>query len=135
MGAAAPSMLPSGAGMCMVPRCDMKMEKIAGGMKITCSCEDETMAATVQNMCRMLCDGMCSCCCMMNGMLLCQCNLAMCNCKCTNTADGVEITCTSGDKTCASMVQACCDCMCKCMEAGCLCCVCFGNMPVCCGCC
>jgi hypothetical protein len=33
------------------------------------------------------------------------------------------------------MIEACCDCMCACMNAGCTCCVCFNNMPLCCGCC
>jgi hypothetical protein len=33
------------------------------------------------------------------------------------------------------MIQACCDCMMKCMDSGCMCCICFGNTPVCCGCC
>ena len=32
-----PGMMPAGMGnMMMVPRCTMKMEKCAGGMKITC---------------------------------------------------------------------------------------------------
>ena len=126
-GAAAPS------GMCMVTRCTMKMEKCAGGMKITCTCDDEMSATTLQNMCKMLAGSMCSCCCMMNGMMMCQCNMCMCKCECTNTKNGVCFTCTSGDKSCADMCQACCDCMMKCMEAGCMCCVCLGGMPVCCG--
>ena len=47
------SMMP-GMGMCMVPRCTMKMEKCQGGMKMTCVCEDEMSAATMQNMCKMM---------------------------------------------------------------------------------
>lgn len=128
-----PAMSPNMPNMCMVPKCTIKMEKCAGGMKMTCSCEDEVACGTLQNMCKMLCDGLCSCCCMMNGMTMCQCNLAMCSCKCTTTEDGVCITCTSGDKACCDMVQACCDCLCACMKAGCVCCVCFSNTPVCCG--
>src|SRR4051812_47962262 len=106
-----PSMMPSMANMCVVPRCDMKIEKCAGGVKITCSCEDEVSAATLQNMCKMMAGGMCSLCCMMNGMMMCQCNLLMGMCKCADTKQGVSITCTSGDKECAEMIQACCECM------------------------
>jgi len=137
MGATMPgmgmtTMMPSAGNMLMVPRCTMRMEKCPGGMKMYCSCEDEVGCATLQNLCKMLCDGMCSCMCMKNGMCMCQCNMAMCNCTCEMTADGVCITCTSGDKACCDMVQACCDCMMACMEAGCMCCVCFGGTPVCC---
>ena len=127
-GATMPS---GGAGamqMCMVPRCTMKMEKCKDGFKMTCTCEDEVAAATLQNMCKMLCDGMCSCCCMMNGMMMCQCNMMMGMCKCADCPDGVCVTYTSGDKECCAMIQACCDCM----KAGCMCCVCMGGMPVCC---
>ncbi len=128
-----PGIMPSMGQMCMVPRCEIKMEKCTGGMKMTCTCDDEMTAATLQNMCNMLCEGMCSCCCMMNGMMMCQCNMTMGMCKCTDTPDGVCITCTSGDKDCCAMIQACCDCMMKCMENGCMCCVCFGGTPCCCG--
>jgi len=106
---------------------------VPGGMKIHCSCDDDVACATLQNLCKMMCDGMCSCCCTMNGMTMCQCNMAMAMCKCEYTADGVCVTCTSGDKDCCAMIQACCDCMCACMEAGCTCCLCFNNSPVCCG--
>jgi len=126
MAAAAP-------GMMMVPRCRMKMEKCAGGMKVTCVCEDEVAAATLQNLCKMAAGGMCSLCCMMNGTMICCCNMAMCKCECADTKDGVCITCTSGDKACCDMIQACCDCMCACMNSGCMCCVCFNGMPCCCG--
>ena len=34
---------------------------------------------------------------MMNGMMVCCCNLTMGMCKCEMTEDGVCITCTSGD--------------------------------------
>lgn len=128
-----PASMPSMGSMTMTPRCTIKMEKCAGGMKMMCECEDEMSCATLQNMCKMLCDGMCSCCCMKNGMVMCQCNMAMCNCTCEMTANGVCITCTSGDKACCEMVQACCDCMMACMDAGCMCCVCFNGTPVCCG--
>lgn len=132
---AMPSMSPMAGSMCMLPRCEMKLEKCAGGMQITCTCEDEVACTMLQHMCKMLADGMCSCCCMMNGMMMCQCNLAMCKCECSMTEHGVSITCTSGDKACCKMIQACCDCMCECLEAGCMCCVSLGGMPVCCGCC
>ena len=128
-----PGMMPGMSQMCVVPKCEIKIEKCTGGMKIMCSCEDEMSAATLQNMCKMMASGMCSLCCMMNGMMMCQCNLAMCKCVCTNTEEGVCITCTSGDKDCAKMCQACCECTMACMQAGCMCCVCFGGMPCCCG--
>ena len=109
-----PSMMPSmGMGMAMMPRCTMKMEKCNGGMKITCTCDDDMAAATLQNMCKMMAGGMMSMCCMMNGMMMCQCNMAMCKCECAMTKDGVCITCTSGDKAMCDMIQACCDCMCS----------------------
>ena len=130
----APAGMPAAANWMMVPRCTMKMEKCSGGMKITCSCDDKMAASMVQNLCTMLAGGMCSCYCMMNGMVVCQCNLCCGNCKCEMTKDGCCITCTSGDKACCNMLQACCDCMECCMEAGCMCCVCFGGTPVCCCC-
>ena len=52
--------MPSMGNMMMVPRCKVKMEKCAGGMKMTCICDDEMSCATFQNMCMMLCEGMCS---------------------------------------------------------------------------
>jgi hypothetical protein len=129
-----PAMPPAMGNMCMVPRCSISLEKSEGGMKITCSCEDEVACTMLQNMCKMLAGGMCCCSCTMNGMSICQCNLAMCKCECTMTEDGVCLTCTSGDKACCDMVHACCDCIAKCIKAGCLCCVSLGGMPVCCGC-
>ena len=44
----------------MIPRCTMKVEKCTGGMKITCSCEDATACAMMQNLCNMMAGGMCS---------------------------------------------------------------------------
>ena len=134
-GMGMPMQSPTAANMCMVPRCTIKMEKCAGGMKIHCKCDDEMACAMVQNLCRMMAEGMCSCACMMNGMVMCQCNLAMCNCQVEMTKDGCCITCTTGDKACCEMVQACCDCMNACMKAGCMCCVSLGGMPCACGCC
>ncbi len=81
-------------------------------MKVTCHCDDETAAATLQNMCKMMAGGMLGLCCTMNGMMVCQCNMCMCKCECTTTKDGVCFTCTSGDKACCEMIQACCDCVC-----------------------
>ena len=133
MGTSAmPGMMSGAAGMCMVPRCEITMEKCAGGMKMTCSCDDEVAAATLQNMCKMMAGSLCSCCCMMNGMMMCQCNMCMCNVQCKDTKDGVMITCTNFDQACCDMIQACCDCLTQCMESGCMCCICMGGMPVCC---
>ena len=73
--------------------------------------------------------------CTMNGICVCQCNLACGMCTCEYTKDGVCITCKSGDKACCEMIQACCDCLSKCLDSGCCCYVSFHNTPVCCGCC
>ena len=117
----------------MVPRCTFKMEKVSGGMKITCSCDDKVSTSMVQNLCNMLAGGMCSCYVMMNGMMVCCCNLTMGMCKCDMTKDGVSITCTSGDPKCGEMIQACCECMATMLKDGCTCCVMMNNTPVCCG--
>src|SRR5262249_51787102 len=119
----APSGMPGLASWMMVPRCTVKVEKCSGGLKVICSCEDQMACSMVQNLCTMMAGGMCSLCCMMNGMVVCCCNLTMGMCKCEMTEDGVCITCTSGDSKCAEMIQACCDCLCTMMEAGCTCCV------------
>jgi hypothetical protein len=72
---------------------------------------------------------------MMNGMMVCTCNLTMGMCKCDMTKDGVTITCTSGDPKCCEMIQACCECMACMLENGCTCCVMMNSTPICCGCC
>jgi hypothetical protein len=130
----APTGVPTATNyMMMVPRCTFKMEKCAGGMKITCSCDDKAACSMVQNLCTMLAGGMCSCCCMMNGMMVCCCNFTMGMCHYEMTPDGCCMTCTSGDAKCCEMIQACCDCLCTMMEAGCTCCFMMNNTPVCCG--
>lgn len=131
------SPMPAGAGMMapnmvMVPRCTMKMEKISGGMKVTCVCDDATACAMMQNLCKMMAGGMCSLCCTMNGMMVCCCNMTMGVCKTEMTKDGCVMTCTSGDKACEAMIQGCCDCMTACMKAGAMCCLMMGGTPVCC---
>ena len=125
LGASAPSS-PGTGNWCVVPRCTIKVEKCQGGLKLKCHCDDEVSAATLQNLCKMLGDGLCSCCCTLNGISICQCNLACGICTCEVTKDGVCITCKSGDK-------ACCDCLSGCLDAGCCCYVSFHNTPVCCG--
>src|SRR5262245_25674061 len=130
-GMTVPTATPT-ANCLMVPRCTIKMEKCAGGMKINCACDDEMACATLQGLCSSLAGSMCSCCCMMNGMVVCCCNLTMGMCRCEMTKSGVCITCTSGDKDCYAMIQSCCDAMCAMMAAGCTCCVMMNNMPVCC---
>jgi hypothetical protein len=126
----APTGMPSAM---MVPRCTFKVEKCQGGMKITCSCDDKMACSMVQNLCSMLQGGMCSCCMMMNGMMVCTCNLTMGMCRYEMIEDGVCITCTSGDAKCCEMIQACCDCLSCMMEAGCTCCVLINSTPICCG--
>ncbi len=75
--------------MMMVPRCTIRMEKCAGGMKMVCTCDDEIACGAMQNLCKMLAGGMCSCCCTWNGMMMCQCNLCCANCQCEMTKDGL----------------------------------------------
>jgi hypothetical protein len=118
----------------MLPRCTMSFKKCAGGMKVVCACEDKVSATMLQNLCSMMPGGLCSCCCMMNGMMVCCYNLTMAMCKCEPTDDGICLTCTSGDPACCAMIEACCACMTSMMKAGCTCCLMINNMPVCCGC-
>jgi hypothetical protein len=131
MGAA--GTMPAAPSMMMVPRCTLKFEKCTGGMKITCSCDDKVSCGMLQNLCTMLAGGLCSCCVIMNGMVVCCCNLTMGLCKCEMTDHGACLTCTSGDKECAAMIQSCCECISTMVKAGCTCCVCLNNVPVCCG--
>ncbi len=100
-GMAPPMPMPStgmpGMNMYMLPHCTFKVEKCQGGMKIHCNCDDAVACSMVQNMCTMLQGGMCCLTCMMNGMQVCCCNMAMAMCKCDMTKSGVCVTCTSGD--------------------------------------
>ena len=114
------------------PAAKMKLEKCTGGMKINCVCPDKMACSMLQNMCSMLAGSKCSCCCMMNGTMVCLCNLTMGMCKCEMTKDGVCITCMSGDKACCDMIQACCDCVNVMMKDGCTCCVMMNDTPICC---
>ncbi len=125
---------PMAPNMVMVPRCAMKVEKCAGGMKITCTCDDTAACAMMQNLCQMMAGGMCSLCCTMNGMTVCMCNLTMGVCKMEMTKDGCCVTCTSGDKGCEAMIQGCCDCVMACLKAGCAGCLMVGGTPVACCC-
>ena len=134
-GMGAPTGMPAGPNFMMVPRGTIKMEKVSGGMKITCNCDDEMATSMVQNLCTMLAGGMCSCCMMMNGMMVCCCNLTMGMCKTEMTKKGVAVTCTSGDAKSCEMIQACCECMSTMLKDGCTCCMMMNNTPVCCGCC
>jgi hypothetical protein len=132
-GMGMPSGMPTTTNWMMVPRCKFKVERCSGGMKVTCSCEDATAAAMVQNLCTMMAGGMCSYCCTMNGMMVYCCNLTMGMCKCDMTKDGVCLTCTSGDPKCCAMIEACCDCLATMLKSGCTCCMMMNNTPVCCG--
>ena len=128
-----PAGSPAAANWCVLPRCECKAEKTKDGMKLWCKCEDEVSRGTLQNLCKMLADGLCSCTCTMNGITVCHCNFACGICKCEYTKDGVCISCTSGDKQCCEVIQACCECISHCLNAGCCCYVSFNNNPVCCG--
>jgi hypothetical protein len=125
--------MPAAPNYLMVPRCTFKMEKCQGGMKMTCVCEDKAAAGMVQNLCSMLAGGMCSCCCLMNGMVVHCCNFTVGMCMCEPTPDGICFTCTSGDAKCCEMIQACCDCLCAMTAAGCTCCFVMNQTPICCG--
>src|SRR4051794_27361075 len=81
-GMGAPGVMPTGVNMMMVPRCTIKYEKCAGGMKVVCSTDDKMACSMMQNLCTMLAGGMCSCCMMLNGMPVCGCSLTMGLCKC-----------------------------------------------------
>jgi hypothetical protein len=120
-------------GFCMIPRCEMRVEKCQNGMKIICRCDDEAACGVLQNLCKMLAGGLCTCGCTLNGITICQYNFACGNCKCEYTDEGITITCTSGDKTCCQTIQACCQCLSACIDAGCCCYLSFNNTPVCCG--
>lgn len=126
--------VPVGSNYLMVPRCSYKIEKISGGLKITCTCDDKVACSMVQNLCTMLAGGLCSCCVTLNGTTVCYCNLNVGICKCETTETGCCVTCTSGDSQCCEMIQACCDCINTLLSAGCNCCLLINNTPVCCGC-
>jgi hypothetical protein len=123
-----------GTSWCVVPRCQIEAEKCKGGLKLHCRCEDDIACGTLQNLCKSLAGGLCSCVCTLNGITICQCNFACGNCKCEYTEDGCTITCLSGDTACGQILQACCETLSTCLKNGCCCYVCFNNTPVCCGC-
>lgn len=128
-----PSGSPAAANWCVLPRCNVEFEKTSGGFKIRCQCEDEIATGTLQNLCRMLSDGLCSASCCINGISVCQCNFAFGNCKIEYTKNGCAISCTSGDKNFGAVLQACCESLSTCCESGACCYICFNNTPVCCG--
>ena len=90
-----PAGSPATANWCVLPRCTVEFEKTTNGCKIHCRCDDEVARGTLQNLCRMLADGLCSCCCTCNGIPCCQCNFTVGICKCEYTKDGCCISCTS----------------------------------------
>ena len=128
-----PGVSPAAANWCVVPRCEIEFEKCTGGFKIHCRCEDDVACGTLQNLCRMMADGLCSCVCTFNGIAVAQCCLVPGITKCEFTKDGCCITCTSGDKACCAMLQSFCECLAACCKSGCSTYVCFNNTPVCCG--
>ena len=119
-------------GMLMVPRCTMKMEKTADGMKIICECADKASAVMMQNLCNMMANGMMSCCMMMNGQTCCQCNMSMGICRVEMMDMGCCFTCTSGDAMCRKMIHCMCDCMMGMMMPGCSMYMMMNGSPVCC---
>ena len=67
-----PTGAPTGTNWSILPRCELRFEKCKGGFKIHCACPDDVSCATLQNLCKMLCEGTCSCCCTCNGIPCCQ---------------------------------------------------------------
>ena len=132
--AASPNFSTEQTAWCVVPRCSIKFEKCEGGFKIHCRCDDDVACATLQSLCRSLAGGMCSCCCTLNGITVCQCNLTCGITRCEYTKDGCCITCLSGDDACCSMLQSCCDTLACCAKQGCCCYVCINGTPICCAC-
>ncbi|WP_437205466.1 hypothetical protein [Planctomicrobium sp. SH664] len=131
--ACAPGAAPA-TNWCVVPRCEIRIEKCKDGCKIVCSCEDEVACSTLQNLCQMLSSGQCSLCCQFNGVTCLDCKLCCGHCKYEPTKDGCCITCTSGDAACCQMIQACCEAVANCIKNGCTCFLCFNGTPVCCCC-
>ncbi len=129
-----PTVTPVGPNFMMVPRCTFKFEKVSGGCKVVCVCEDKVAAGMVQNLCTMLAGGLCSFGVTFNGVTVCHYNLTFGFCKCEPTDSGVSFHCTSGDPQCLKMIQACCDSLMSFIDAGCTCCVYLNHTPVCCGC-
>ena len=127
----APAGMPSAV---MVPRCTFKVERVQGGFKCYCNCEDKVACNMLQNLVNMLQGGLCSCCITWNGLTFCNCNFTVGNCKCDITEEGCCYTCTSGDPKSGECLQAFCECLKCCLDAGCNCYFLQNNTPVCCGC-
>lgn len=123
---------PAAANWCVVPRCELRLEKCKEGVKLHCCCEDEISCATLQNLCRSLAGGTCSVRCHWNGVCLCDCKLACGNCKIEFTEDGCCISCCTGDQACCEMLQACCEAIACCQKNGCCTYVCLNDTPICC---
>jgi len=133
MGAATTG--PAGMSYLMVPRCTFKVEKCPDGIKVFCTCEDQTATSMLQNLCTMLAGGLCSCCVSYNGVTVCSYNFTMGTCKWEMTSGGCCFSCTSGDAKCCAMIQSYCDCLSSMMSGGCHCCLYVNSTPLCWGCC
>jgi len=116
----------------MLPRCTIKMEKMPNGMKATCMCSDKASAMMMQNLCNMMPNAMLGCCCMCNGMMVCQCCMPMGMCKVEMMEMGCNMMCLSADPMACKMMHACCDCMMSMMMPGCTVMMTLNGMPVCC---
>src|SRR5688500_11796517 len=93
----APMSMPGNAMGMMMPRCTITMEKIAGGMRMTCMGVDEMSTRMMQNLMGMMGSGMMSCAMMMNGMSVMRCNMTMGMCRTELSVDGMAYIVTSGD--------------------------------------
>ena len=122
MAMGSPMAMPSGGMGMMVPRCTIRMERMSGGMRMTCMGVDEMSTRMMQNLMGMMGSGMMSCAMMMNGMMVMRCNMTMGMCRTEMTDEGMVISYTSGDPAMMAMM----------MQQGCSCCVMMNNMPVCC---
>ncbi len=128
-----PTLTTPGNNWLMLPRGTMQFEKVPGGMKVVCTCDDRIACGMMQNLCTMLAGGLCSCSVLQNGMTVCQFNFTMGLCQCDTTDQGIRLTCTSGDPKSVEMIQGFCACLAAMLEMGCTCCVLLNNTPVGCG--
>src|SRR5262245_39152918 len=97
--------------------CELSFEKCAGGFRLGCCCDDSMECADLQSLCEAICERNCICCCVRDGVEVCNFNLCCGQCKCEGTKDGCCITCSSSK--CCDTLQAICDCLECCCQDGC----------------
>jgi len=117
----------------MVPRCEVSVEFCNTGIRVYCVCEDDISTSNLIALTRMTAGGMCSICCMMNGMVLLQANFPLCNCSFEYIDHGVVFVLLAIDSAVMALLQGQLDCMNRLMQAGCMCCICISGVPICVG--